>query len=95
MRFREVIQLRQRAGYQLDRLPRIALLMGDEPEEMQRLGVVRGFVQRPAIERLRLIEASGLVMSEACIHKPVDLVAALDVIVVVGRHNDPGHRFSA
>jgi hypothetical protein len=41
MRFRQVIQLRKRAADQLDRRLKFSLLIGDEPEKVQRLCVLR------------------------------------------------------
>ena len=53
MRFRQVIQFREGAANQLDRRRELSLLIGDEPEKVQRLGMLRVSFQRLAIERLR------------------------------------------
>jgi hypothetical protein len=87
MRFRQVIQFRERAANQLDRRWELSLLIGDEPEKMQRLGMLRVFLQRVAIERLRLIEPAGLVVGEGGIYNLCNAIGRTALFVALRSHD--------
>jgi hypothetical protein len=58
-------QLRERALDQPQRRPDFSALMGYYPEKVQRVGVIRIFLQRFAVEGLRPPQPSGLMMGKS------------------------------
>jgi hypothetical protein len=81
MRLRQVMQFRQRPLDQIDRRFDLSALICDDAQKMQRLGMLRVFRQRVAIERLRTPEPSRLMVSEAGIDRARDAAGAADVAV--------------
>ena len=63
-------QLRQRALDQPQRRPDFSALVGYHPEKVERIGVIRVFLQRFAVEGLRPPQLSGLMMGKSGAHGP-------------------------
>jgi hypothetical protein len=61
-------QHRQRALDQLKRRPDFSALVGYNSQEVQRVGVIRVFLQRFAVQGLRTLQSSGLMMRKSGAH---------------------------
>jgi hypothetical protein len=68
MRIRQLAQAGQGAFDQLDRRPDLPTLIGDDSEQMKRVSVIRVLLQRLAVQRLRPVEPSRLMVGEAGPH---------------------------
>src|SRR5271157_5417002 len=94
MHLRQIRQSWQRPLDQRDRQSDFSALVGDDPEKMQRLGMVGVLLQCLAVKRFRPGEPSRLVMGQAGIHRPGDPTGAVGVLFVVVGGYDNSRAFS-
>ena len=83
MRLRQILQCRLGPLDQLDRCLYMPAVIGNDTEKMQRFAMFRVLLQRLAVERLRPLDPSRLMMGEAGIHRPSDASGAAGVLFVV------------
>ena len=70
MRIGQLRQPRQRTLDQPQRRAQLSALVGYHPEEVQRVGVIRVFMQRLAIQGLRPPQPSSLMVRKPGAHGP-------------------------
>jgi hypothetical protein len=87
MRIRQLGQSRQCPLNQLQGRRYFPALIGEDPKQMQRVGMVWVLCQHLAVQRLRSVEPSRLMMREACPHGSREAGNSARISPVLGRYH--------